>query len=161
MTRLTRTSRLLLSLSILLLAACETGGGHHLSRQISASRMREQLHPGGSINYRNSCRFSNETGYNGSSQVEIRNNRVLYLSTIINVPAAGGRCTFDGGSGFRQTRFTPSIEIVQPGGCTARIWTQGRQLTISYTRCESSCSNPRVFEKVWPVLIDMPTGHCD
>ncbi len=143
------------------LAACETGGGGHLVRQIDARRMHEQLRSSGDdLNYRLRCSFRNETGYNGSTRLDIRDNRVIDLATSINVPEAGGSCRIEG-PGFRLTRFQPSIELRHPDGCTARIWTQGRQMTVSYTHCEARCSNPQVFRKTWPVLIDMPSGHCD
>ena len=112
------------------------------------------------INIKHRCSFRNETGYNGSTRVEIANNEVRALATAINVPLYGGSCSFDW-AGFRQTARTPSIELRHADGCTARIWTQGRQLTISYTACAARCSNPNVFKYVWPVLIDTASGACD
>lgn len=112
------------------------------------------------INIKQRCSFRNETGYNGSTLVEIANNEVKALSTQISVPLHGGSCSFEG-SGFRQVARTPSIELRHNDGCTVRIWTQGKQLTISYSKCAARCSNPEVFKYIWPVLIDQPSGKCD
>ncbi|MDO6386217.1 MULTISPECIES: hypothetical protein [unclassified Uliginosibacterium] len=150
----------LIVLAALLLAACAAGGGK-LSRQIDQGRMQEQLRSAShSLSYRNSCSFHDETGYKGSNRIEIEDNRVLSLATAIELPHDGGRCNFEG-PGFRQTRSSPSIELLHPDGCTARLWTQGQQLTISYTHCEARCTQPQNFRKIWPVLIDMPSGRCD
>ncbi|MDQ7990932.1 MAG: hypothetical protein REI09_14975 [Candidatus Dactylopiibacterium sp.] len=145
----------------LLLAGCGGGRGGALLREIDQDRMREQLRgrPADTIDYRNRCSFRDETGYRGSTQVEIEDNRVLYLATAIELPSRG-TCSF-GGPGFRQTKSGPSLELRHADGCTVRIWTQGRQMTISYTRCEARCTPPQAFARVWPVLIDMPTGRCD
>ena len=112
------------------------------------------------INIRHRCSFRNETGYNGSTHIEIANNEVKALSTSIQVPLYGGSCSFEG-SGFRQTARTPSIEMRHADGCTVRIWTQGPQLTVSYSKCASRCTDPNVFKYIWPVLIDQPSGKCD
>ena len=112
------------------------------------------------INIKQRCSFRNETGYNGSTLVEIADNEVKALSTQIEVPLHGGSCSFEG-PGFRQTARTPSIELRHNDGCTVRIWTQGKQLTISYSKCAARCSNPEVFKYIWPVLIDQPSGKCD
>jgi hypothetical protein len=124
-------------------------------RQILAL-MQQSTRP---INIANACSFRNETGYSGSTRIEIRDSQVRQLNTLYDIPERGS-CRIEH-TGFRQTVSSPSIELRHADGCIARIWTQGRQLTISYTHCESRCSHPRVFSEVWPVLIDMPTGNCD
>ena len=112
------------------------------------------------IDIRHRCTFRNETGYNGSTQVEIANNEVKALNTQINIPDHGA-CNFDW-NGFQQTKRSPSIELRHPAdGCTVRIWEQGRQLTISYSQCARRCASAETFKYVWPVLIDRISGACD
>lgn len=123
-----------------------------------ASQIRQAAPP---INIKHRCSFQNETGYKGSTRIEIVHNEVKQLATSIEVPLAGGRCDFDS-SGFRQTARSPAIELQHPrDGCTVRIWSQGTQLTVSYTRCAARCSTPETFRYVWPVLIDQRKGSCD
>lgn len=126
------------------------------SKQQILALMQQSTRP---INIANSCSFKNETGYKGSARIEIRDSQVHQLSTAYEIPEYG-TCRIER-AGFRQTLSSPSIELRHPDGCTARIWTQGRRLTVSYTHCESRCSHPAVFSKVWPVLVDIPTGNCD
>lgn len=136
-----------------------SGNSKPLSR-INNQRMRAQLQQGNQpINIRHSCSFKNETGYKGSTRIEINNNEVRQLNTAYEIPAQGS-CQIDF-RGFRQTRHSPSIELRHADGCTARIWTQGRQLTVSYTQCAQRCSSAETFRFVWPVLIDQPSGRCD
>ncbi|MEN3110661.1 hypothetical protein ACFONG_02270 [Uliginosibacterium paludis] len=111
------------------------------------------------ITLERACSFHNETGYKGSTRVNIRNGEVVELATTYEIPDYG-ICRIEK-AGFRQVASTPSIELRHADGCTARIWTQGRQLTISYTRCAARCSRPEAFSYVWPVLIDQPSGRCD
>jgi len=122
-----------------------------------SAQIREAPRP---INIRHRCAFRNETGYNGSTQVEIANNEVKALNTQINIPDRGA-CNFDW-NGFQQTKRSPSIELRHPAdGCTVRIWEQGRQLTISYSQCARRCASAETFKYVWPVLIDRISGACD
>lgn len=137
-----------------------SAGNSKLASRINSQRMRAQLQQGNQpINIRHSCSFKNETGYKGSTRIEISNNEVRQLSTAYEIPAQGS-CQIDF-RGFRQTRHSPSIELRHADGCTARIWTQGRQLTVSYTQCAQRCSSAQTFRFVWPVLIDQPSGRCD
>jgi hypothetical protein len=128
-----------------------------IDRGLLSAQMHQTPKP---INIKLRCSFRNETGYNGSTMVEIVNNEVKALATQIQVPLYGGSCAFDG-PGFRQLARSPSIELQHADGCTVRIWTQGRQLTISYSKCAAHCSNAEVFKYIWPVLIDQPSGKCD
>ncbi|MBS1208267.1 MAG: hypothetical protein H6R19_665 [Proteobacteria bacterium] len=121
------------------------------------AQIRETPRP---INIRHRCAFRDETGYNGSTQVEIANSEVRVLNTQINIPDHGS-CNFDW-NGFQQTKRSPSIELRHPAdGCTVRIWEQGRQLTISYSQCARRCASAETFKYVWPVLIDSVNGACD
>lgn len=132
-----------------------------LLAKIDRKRLSEQMQKKDRpINIRHRCSFRNETGYNGNIALDVLNNEVKALNTAINVPLYGGSCRFDG-AGFRQTARTPSIEMRHADGCTARIWTQGTQLTVAYSNCASRCTDPEVFKYIWPVLIQQKNGHCD
>lgn len=129
--------------------------------KVDRSKLNAQVRQGGKpINISHRCSFRNETGYKGSTQVDIANSEVRRLATSIEVPLASGYCNFDN-AGFRQTARSPAIELRHADGCTVRIWDQGPQLTISYSACAARCSSPEVFKYIWPVLIDRPSGRCD
>ncbi len=129
--------------------------------KVDRNKLNNQLRQSGKpITIQHRCSFRNETGYKGSTIVDIAANEVKRLATSIEVPVAGGYCNFDG-SGFRQTARSPAIELRHTDGCTVRIWSQGPQLTISYSACAARCSKPEVFQYIWPVLIDQPSGRCD
>lgn len=142
-------------------SALSTAKPGSLLARIDRSRLQAQLREiPQPITFHRQCVFRDETGYNGTALVDIANNEVRALSTTINVPDRGA-CNFDM-AGFQQTQRSPSIELRHKGdGCTVRIWRQGRQLTISYSRCARRCASPETFAYVWPVLIDMGSSVCD
>ncbi len=135
------------------------GSGSTISRADKARILAQMQASTRPITLERACSFRNETGYKGSTRVNIRNGEVIQLDTTYEIPDYG-ICRIEK-AGFRQVATTPSIELRHADGCTARIWTQGRQLTISYTRCAARCSRPEAFSYVWPVLIDQPSGRCD
>lgn len=133
-----------------------------LLAKVDDQRLRAQLQKNHKpINIKHRCGFLNETGYKGSTHIEIAHGEVKQLATRIEVPLAGGRCDFEF-NGFRQTARSPAIELRHPeDGCTVRIWAQGPQLTVSYTQCATRCSSAETFKSIWPVLIDQASGKCD
>ncbi|MEC5398639.1 hypothetical protein [Uliginosibacterium sp. H1] len=106
------------------------------------------------------CRFRNETGYNGEARVEVRDGAVRRLHVEYNLPGRGScQMVFDPD---HQTRRLPSVELRHAStGCTARMWEQGDQATVSFTGCAAHCTNAEAFQYVWPVLMNRRSGRCD
>ncbi|MDQ8020742.1 MAG: hypothetical protein REI94_02810 [Moraxellaceae bacterium] len=106
------------------------------------------------------CRFRNETGYNGDARVEVRDGTVRRLQVNYNLPGRGScQMVFDPA---HQTQRLPSVELRHAStGCTARLWEQGDQATVSFTGCAAHCTNAEAFQYVWPVLMNRRSGRCD
>lgn len=112
------------------------------------------------LNLQARCHFENETGYHGNASVEVAHGQVKRLNALFNVPGQG-QCLIDLAR-LRQTRSLPSVELRDSSsGCTARMWEQGDQATISFSGCASYCSTPEAFAYVWPILIKRSSGTCD
>lgn len=112
------------------------------------------------LNVATQCRFRNETGYNGTASVDVRNGQVRRLQAMFNIPEHG-QCVIDM-SRMHQTKTLPSVELRDSAsGCTARMWEQGAVATVSFSGCASYCSPGEAFKYVWPILIKKGNGHCD
>lgn len=152
----------ILLLAVLLLAGCG-GGEQTVTREGSPSanvRGKLKALEAKPIDLVTSCRFKNETGYSGTMTAEIRDGVVKRLSTSVKIPDQGS-CNFEW-DGFVQRQRLPSIELYNSrDGCTAKIWQQGRQVTVSYSNCAQRCTSSNAFKYVWPVLVDRSSGRCD
>jgi hypothetical protein len=113
------------------------------------------VHP---LSVKTECSFSDETGYSGRAVLNVDYAQVLAFSAHMNLPRRG-RCSFELAE-FRQTRREPHVELVARDGCTVRMWEQGEQVTVAFSRCARKCTG-NSFEYLWPLLVDRPSGRCD
>jgi hypothetical protein len=71
-----------------------------------------------------------------------------------------GTCQFDL-KDFEQVQKLPQplLRHKKAAGCTVRMWEQGRNVTIAFNSCPTSCEG-KAFDYLWPVVVDARNGRC-
>jgi hypothetical protein len=110
------------------------------------------------LSLKTSCRFSDETGYNGRLDMVVDNDDVRSLDAEVNIPRHGS-CRF-ALPDFRQTGPRPGVLLSGVAdSCNVRMWEQGARVSVAFTRCAAHCSGGS-HEYLWPILVDTRTGEC-
>ncbi|MGB7182840.1 MAG: hypothetical protein WA888_22045 [Burkholderiaceae bacterium] len=125
-----------------------------------STRQPEQI-SGKGINLVGDCKQKEIDGFEENAQVVVKGGRMLNLTWRMRL-GRKGTCSFDG-EDFRQTRDTPSIELVAKdgSGCRLLMWADGRshRVTLAHNNCANFCTRG-VYDKAWPVMFDPRTGGC-
>jgi hypothetical protein len=104
------------------------------------------------------CSWEDENGYNGKMKLLAVQNKVQDFSAAVTHPKHG-TCRFDMAN-FHQTQETPSVELKSTtSACKVHMWTQGHQVSIAFSSCDSMCSGDAI-DYLWPILADSTTGSC-
>ncbi len=112
-----------------------------------------------SISLAGNCKQTEVDGFAEDAQVQVQNGNVQSLSWKVKVGRKGS-CSFDG-TGFRQTKTAPSIEMLalDGSGCRLLMWADDRRVTLAHNGCQKFCT-AGVYDKVWPVMFDPRSGGC-
>lgn len=104
------------------------------------------------------CVWKDENGYNGQMKLLAEDNVVVAFSATVTHPQHG-TCRF-AFADFKQTQKTPNVELkASRSSCTVRMWTQGNQVSVAFSKCQTMCSGDAV-DYLWPILADAKTGSC-
>lgn len=110
------------------------------------------------LNVKTECRFHDESGYNGTMQLDVEAAKVLSFAATVNVPGRGA-CSFNL-KNFRQTRELPNVELSHRNDrCIVRVWEQGTRVTVAFQQCQKMCSGS-AWEGLWPILTETRDGSC-
>ncbi len=111
------------------------------------------------INLVGSCKQTEVDGFAEDAQVKILDGEVQSLVWKIKIGRKGS-CAFDG-TAFRQTKTSPSIEMLarDGSGCRLLMWSDSRRITLAHNGCTKSCT-AGVYDKAWPVMFDPRSGGC-
>lgn len=106
------------------------------------------------------CVRKDELGTLTRLKLKVKDSTVSTFSANIEMPQKG-RCQFDL-KDFRQTAKLPQVILThrEHQDCTVRMWSQERQVTITYNACAQACSGSG-FDYLWPTLVDSRSGRCD
>lgn len=110
-----------------------------------------------SINGR--CKQTDHGGYTEDATVRVAGGKVTALDWSITIPRRG-TCRFDGRK-FRQTKSSPSIELVarDGSGCKLLMWSDPRRVTLAHAGCAKFCTRG-IYSKAWPVMFNPKSGRC-
>lgn len=104
------------------------------------------------------CAWKDENGYNGQMKLLAADNVIAAFDATVTHPKHG-TCRF-AFTNFRQTQKTPNVELKAHGSsCTVRMWTQGNQVSVAFSKCQSMCTGDAI-DYLWPILADARTGGC-
>lgn len=104
------------------------------------------------------CAWKDENGYNGQMKLLAADNVVSSFNATVTHPQHG-TCRFDFAD-FRQTQKTPNVELkASKSPCTVRMWTQGQQVSVAFSKCKSMCTG-NAMDYLWPILANAKTGSC-
>lgn len=148
--------------AVILIAGCSTverPSGRATSAQANAPQSsKPALPPGRPLNVKADCSWRDENGYTGQLKLHVEQARVEDFSATVTHPKHGS-CHFTLAD-FRQTRQVPNVELHNDATrCTVRMWSQGRQVTVAFSACQSMCSGDG-FDYLWPILADSSNGTC-
>lgn len=106
------------------------------------------------------CSRKDESGTKTKLSLKVKDSKVANFNAAIDIPKRGN-CQFDLGD-FVQTATLPQVILTHrtAPNCQVRMWTQERQITISYNTCHQACSGDS-FDYLWPTLVDSRSGRCD
>lgn len=124
----------------------------------SAAKGRLKPMPVRPLQVKTECRFRDETGYSGSAVLDVDYDQVKAFAATVDIPRRGS-CHFDL-AGFRQVKAPAHVELLASNGCTVRMWEQGDQVTVAFSKCARQCTGDAA-DYLWPILVDRPSGHCD
>lgn len=111
------------------------------------------------LNVRADCSFRDPTGYHGAMKLDVKEARVSRFEANVDVPKHGV-CRFNLAD-FRQTATMPNPVLKDSGsGCEVRMWEQGSRVTVAFSRCQAKCAAHGAWERLWPILVDSPSGRC-
>ena len=123
----------------------------------SAAKGRLKPMPVRPLQVKTECRFRDETGYSGSALLDVDYDQVKAFMATVDIPRRGS-CRFDL-NGFRQVKAPAHVELLASNGCTVRMWEQGDQVTVAFSKCARQCTG-NAADYLWPILVDRPSGHC-
>lgn len=105
------------------------------------------------------CGFRDETGYNGTLNLDVQEAWVTRFDAMVDIPKRGS-CRFHL-KDFDQFGTLPAVVVLtaRKGSCKIRLWEQGAQVTVVFRNCRSECSGASA-DYLWPILIDGPDGAC-
>lgn len=106
------------------------------------------------------CAARDERRHTVQADIDVAGGDVRYLRARLAHPR--GACEF-ALPDFRQTRALPSIELRAINGteCVLRMWEQGPQVVLAYSRCAQYCEPQQAFAEMLPILFDRRVGRCD
>jgi len=111
------------------------------------------------LNVKADCSFKDPTGYRGAMKLYVKEARVSRFEANVDVPQHGA-CRFDLAD-FRQTATMPNPVLRDAGSaCEVRMWEQGNRVTVAFSRCQTKCAAFGAWERLWPILVDAPSGRC-
>jgi len=111
------------------------------------------------LNVKADCSFRDPTGYRGAMKLDVKEARVNRFEASVDVPKHGS-CRFNLAD-FRQTATMPNPVLRDTGsGCEVRMWEQGKRVTVAFSSCQAKCAANGAWERLWPILVDAPSGRC-
>lgn len=111
------------------------------------------------LNVKSRCTHKDAIGTQTRLELLVKEAEVKTFAARVTMKDYG-TCQFDLNE-FEQVEKLPQplLRHKKASNCTVRMWEQGRNVTIAFNSCPSSCEG-KAFDYLWPVVVDARSGRC-